>query len=63
MLYKTHLDHLIHLASQPGAKAYAWARAKELDKEPTGQWLGIAKDLEKAMHLQKSQSEAQRIGG
>ena len=48
-VYMDQLEHLIRLASKPGWKAYAWARAKELDANSSGLWSGIADDLIAAM--------------
>jgi hypothetical protein len=38
------LDHLVRLASTPGWKEYAWARAKELERQ-SAMWAGIAQAL------------------
>ena len=38
------LDHLVRLASTPGWKEYAWARAKELERQ-SAMWAGIAQVL------------------
>jgi hypothetical protein len=37
------------MAKIPGAKSYAWTRAKELDADPSGLFTGIAQDLIKEM--------------
>jgi hypothetical protein len=47
--YRQNLDHLVDLASDPDWKAYAWARAKELDGGQSGLFRGIAHDLTQAM--------------
>lgn len=47
--YLTNLNHLVWMAKIPGAKIYAWGRAKELDKDPSGLFTGIAQDLVKEM--------------
>lgn len=47
--YTRQLDWLIELAQHPGWKAYAWARAKELDADQSGLFEGIAQDLKNAM--------------
>lgn len=47
--YHRQLEHLTRLAKQPGWKAYAWARAQELDANSSGLWSGIADDLIAAM--------------
>ena len=44
-----NLQHLVRMAKIPGAKTYAWNRAKELDKDPSGLFTGIADDLIKEM--------------
>lgn len=41
--YQLQLAHLVQLAQQPAWKAYAWSRAKDLDKTPPFE--GIAADL------------------
>ena len=48
--YQTTLKHLIWMASLKGAKHYAWDRAKKLDADPSGLWVGISDDLTKAMN-------------
>lgn len=47
--FMRQLDHLTILAADPGWKAYAWARAKELDADASGLWAGIARALELRM--------------
>ena len=44
-LYQETLAWLVHLAKQPGWKAQAWHRAKELESCPTGLWNGLKMDL------------------
>ena len=63
LTYQDQLQHLIAMASQPGAKAHAWHRAKELDADQSGLWTGIAADLERAMLSQKSAGVVLPIGG
>lgn len=46
--YALQLAHLITMAKHPGMKAYAWARAKELDASG-GIFAGIADALKAAM--------------
>jgi len=48
-LYQETLAHLIWMAKQPAAKAYAWHRAKELDDDLECLWVGIKDDLVKHM--------------
>ena len=48
-LYQETLEHLIWMAKQPAAKAYAWHRAKELDDDLECLWVGIKDDLVKNM--------------
>lgn len=43
--FQTQLQHLIKLAKMPGWKEQAWHRAKELDKDQTGLYRGIAEAL------------------
>lgn len=43
------LEWLITMAKNPGAKAHAWHRAKELDADRSGLFTGIANDLKAAM--------------
>ena len=59
--YEQQLNHLIELSKSKSWKNYAWARAKELDKDDSGNWRGIAKDLEAAMR--KWNEEQKRNGG
>ena len=63
MTYNEHLQWLITLSSDPGAKHYAWARALELDADKSGLWTGIAQDLKRAMLELKAVPEAQKSGG
>jgi hypothetical protein len=51
-LYQETLEWLVHLAKQPGWKAQAWHRAKELEACPTRLWLGIKTDLTNHMKAQ-----------
>ena len=44
-LYAETLSQLVWMASQPAAKAHAWHRAKELDADISGLWVGIKEDL------------------
>ena len=48
-LYTTQLSHLVRMASIPGLKQYAWARAKELDACSSRMFVGIAEDLARQM--------------
>lgn len=63
LTYQDHLTHLITMASNPGFKAHAWHRAKELDADRSGLWRGIAADLERAMRSQKSAAASAAEGG
>lgn len=45
----TNLNHLVWMAKIPGAKQHAWYRAKELEKDPSNLFTGIAQDLVKEM--------------
>lgn len=51
--YDKMLAHLIAMAQQPGFKAHAWHRAKELDSDISGLCRGIKDDLVKFMAAQK----------
>ena len=51
-LYQETLAHLVHLAKQPGWKAQAWHRAKELESCSTHLWIGITTDLTNHMKAQ-----------
>ena len=44
------LNHLVWMAKQPAAKNHAWHRAKELDADISGLWVGIKDDLVKNMN-------------
>lgn len=59
--YEQQLNHLIELSKNEGFKAQAWYRAKELDKDESGLWAGIANELKNAM--QKYNEEQKRTGG
>ena len=59
--YEQQLNHLIELSKNEGFKAQAWYRAKELDKDESGLFTGIAKDLEAAMR--KWNEEQKKTGG
>ena len=60
--YAIQLDHLSLLCAQPGWKAYAWQRAKELDADASGLWRGIAGDLTARVNLATSRSAANATG-
>lgn len=44
-VFQNQLRHLSILAQQPGFKAHAWHRAKELEADPSGLWQGLAQAL------------------
>jgi hypothetical protein len=44
-MYEKQLQWLIKMAQCQGFKDHSWIRAQELDKDPSGLWTGIAKDL------------------
>ena len=52
LLYQETLEWLVHLAKQPGWKAQAWHRAKELESCSTHLWIGITTDLTNHMKAQ-----------
>lgn len=47
--YSQHLAWLLTMARNPGFKAHAWHRAKELEADPSGLWLGITQALTQGM--------------
>lgn len=53
--FEQQLQHLIQLASVPGWRAYAWARAQELDGDQSCLWTGIAQALVVAMRSRTGQ--------
>ena len=55
-LYQETLQWLVHLAKQPGWKAQAWHRAKELEACPSHLWLGITQDLINTMKAHNERS-------
>ena len=56
---QTTLDWLIKLSKEPGWKNHAWHRAKELDKDQSGLYCGIANELKNAMlELKQGQKKA-----
>jgi hypothetical protein len=57
---QTQLEWLITMSKQEAFKAYAWHRAQELDKDASGLFTGIAKDLERAM--KQYNAEQSKIG-
>ncbi len=61
MTYKEQLNWLITMSKHPGFKAHAWHRAQELDKDTSGLFTGIAKELE--AHMLKLKAERQKTGG
>lgn len=48
-VYAQQLDWLVTLARKPEWKAYAWAKAKEMDADRSGLFAGIAEDVKKRM--------------
>lgn len=62
--YKTQLDHLIKLAKNPGFKAHAWSRAKELAEDRTGLFAGIDQDLKtKILEIQNGEKRDSEPNG
>ena len=57
---QTQLDWLITMSKQEAFKAHAWHRAQELDKDQSGLFTGIAKELE--AHMLKLKVERQKTG-
>jgi hypothetical protein len=60
--YQKMKNHLLWMASMPGAKAHASLRAKELDSELSGIYAGIYNDV-KATLLQLKAAEAEAGDG
>ena len=52
--YQRHLEWLITMAKNPGFKGQAWHRAKELDADPSGMWLGIKDALVAAIGQERA---------
>ena len=48
-IYLTNLKHLVRMAKIPAFKSHAWLRAKEMDKDPSNLFTGIAEALVKEM--------------
>jgi hypothetical protein len=44
-IFQTQLDHLVRMASNPGFKAHAWKRAKDLDACQSNLWIGMTDAL------------------
>ena len=62
--YDNQLAHLIQMASNQGAKAYAWKRALERERFETGMWAGISQELKARMLAQQpASSNVQRKHG
>ena len=57
---QTQLDWLITMSKQEAFKAHAWHRAQELDKDQSGLFSGIAKELE--AHMLKLKAERLKNG-
>ena len=55
-LYAETLNHLVWMAKQPASKNHAWHRAKELDNDISGLWVGIKDDLVEHMKGVKNES-------
>ena len=48
-VYAQQLEWVVNLAKQRARKAYAWAKAKEMDADRSGLFAGIAEDVKKRM--------------
>ena len=59
-VYRKQLDHLVHMAKSDlrAWQVYAWQRAKELEANPSGLWLGITTDLTQAINGQEKAGES-----
>jgi hypothetical protein len=62
-LYQRQLGHLINLAREPGWKAYAWQRAKDLSTDQSGMFAGISQALTEAMRMEAGQDVVKESGG
>lgn len=60
--FQKQLEWLVTMASQPGAKAYAWQRAKVLDADPSGLYRGIADALTLEVKRETDRGRIQGIG-
>lgn len=60
--YDNTLAHLIQMAGNQGTKGFAWHRALELERCPTGKWKGIAEELKQHM-LARSSVARPKVGG
>ncbi len=56
--YKTLLAHLVWMARMPAAKAHAWFRVQELEKEPYGFYVGIQDEFLAIMRKDKPAENA-----
>lgn len=52
------LEHLVWMARMPAAKAHAWFRVKELEKEPYGFYVGIQEEFLAIMRQDKPAENA-----
>lgn len=48
-VFNFHLRWLVTMAKNPGFKAHAWHRAKQLESDESGLWVGIAEALKREM--------------
>jgi hypothetical protein len=51
--YVALLAHLVWMGSMPAAKAHAWFRVQELEKEPYGFYVGIQDEFLAIMRKDK----------
>lgn len=56
--YAFMLEHLVWMARMPAAKAHAWLRVQELEKEPYGFYVGIQEEFLAIMRQDKAQENA-----
>lgn len=56
--YQRHLDWLIAMGKHPGFKGHAWHRAKQLDADPSGMWVGIKDALVAAIGREQTLESA-----
>ena len=48
-VYAQQLDWIVRLAKQRAWKAYAWAKAKDMDADQSGLFAGISEDVKQRM--------------
>lgn len=59
-LFAVQLAHLVMLAGSPGFREYAWHRAREMEDDESGLWLGMADALRREM-LEKMKQKRSEV--